>query len=85
MEETAGNRVNGYPIDWTNIVPSADGSAMIFGNWEDLFVGEWGGFDVVIDPFTQAGSAQIIITINAWNDAIVAEPKSFAVLKGITA
>lgn len=85
MEEAAGNRVNGYPIDWTNIVPSADGSAMIFGNWEDLFVGEWGGFDVVIDPFTQAGSAQIIITINAWNDAVVAEPKSFAVLKGITA
>lgn len=85
MEEAAGNRVNGYPADWTNIVPSADGSVMIFGNWEDLFVGEWGGFDIVIDPYTQAGSAQIIITINAWNDAIVAEPKSFAVLKGITA
>lgn len=85
MEEAAGNVVNGYPADWTNIVPSADGSVMIFGNWEDLFVGEWGGFDVVIDPYTQAGSAQIIITINAWNDAIVAEPKSFAVLKGITA
>ena len=85
MEEAAGNRVNGYPADWTNIVPSADGSAMIFGNWEDLFVGEWGGFDIVIDPYTQAGSAQIIITINAWNDAIVAEPKSFAVLKGIQA
>lgn len=85
MEEAAGNRVNGYPADWTNIVPSADGSVMIFGNWEDLFVGEWGGFDIVIDPYTQAGSAQIIITINAWNDAIIAEPKSFAVLKGITA
>lgn len=85
MEETAGNRVNGYPADWTNLVPSADGSAMIFGNWEDLFIGEWGGFDLVVDPFTQAGSAQTVITINAWNDALVAEPKSFAVLKGITA
>lgn len=85
MEETAGNRVNGYPADWTNLVPSADGSAMIFGNWEDLFIGEWGGFDLVVDPFTQAGSAQTVITINAWNDALIAEPKSFAVLKGITA
>ena len=85
MEETAGNRINGYPADWTNLVPSADGSAMIFGNWEDLFIGEWGGFDLVVDPFTQAGSAQTVITINAWNDALVAEPKSFAVLKGITA
>ena len=85
MEETAGNRVNGYPADWTNLVPSADGSAVIFGNWSDLFIGEWGGFDIVIDPFTQSGSAQTVITINAWNDALVAEPKSFAVLKGITA
>lgn len=85
MEETAGNRVNGYPAEWTNLVPSADGSAMIFGNWEDLFIGEWGGFDLVVDPFTQAGSAQTVITINAWNDALVAEPKSFAVLKGIQA
>lgn len=85
MEETAGNRVNGYVADWTNIVPSANGSVMIFGNWEDLFIGEWGGFDLVVDPFTQAGSAQTLITINAWNDALVAEPKSFAILKGITA
>ena len=85
MEEAAGNVVNGYPADWTNLVPSADGSVMIFGNWQDLFVGEWGGFDVVIDPFTQAGSAQTVITINAYNDGVVAEPKSFAVLKGIAA
>lgn len=89
LEEAAAGNLNGYPCEWTNIVPSDTGasnkgSAMIFGNWEDLFVGEWGGFDMVVDPFTQAGSAQTIITINAWNDALVAEPKSFAVLTGIT-
>lgn len=85
MEEAAGKRLNGYPVDWTNLVPSADGSALVFGNWNDLFVGEWGGFDIVVDPYTEAGSAQVIITINAWNDGLVAEPKSFAVLTGITA
>lgn len=85
IDDPAARMLNGYPIDWTNIVPSKDGSVMIFGNWNDLFVGEWGGFDLVIDPYTEAGSAQIIITINAWNDALVAEPKSFAVLTGITA
>ena len=85
MEEAAGNVVNGYPADWTNLVPSADGSVMIFGNWQDLFVGEWGGFDVVIDPFSHAGSAQVVITINGYNDGVIAEPKSFAVLKGIQA
>ena len=84
IDDPAARMLNGYPIDWTNIVPSEGGSSMIFGNWNDLFVGEWGGFDLVIDPFTEAGSAQIIITINAWNDALIAEPKSFAVLTGIT-
>lgn len=84
IDDPAARMLNGYPIDWTNIVPSEGGSSMIFGNWNDLFVGEWGGFDLVIDPFTESGSAQIIITINAWNDAIIAEPKSFAVLTGIT-
>lgn len=85
LEEAAGKVLNGYPADWTNIVPSKDGSALIFGNWQDLFIGEWGGFDIVVDPYTEAGSAQVIITINAWNDGIAAEPKSFAVLTGITA
>lgn len=84
IDDPAARMLNGYPIDWTNIVPSEGGSSMIFGNWNDLFVGEWGGFDLVIDPFTEAGSAQIIITINAWNDALITEPKSFAVLTGIT-
>lgn len=84
IDDPSARMLNGYRIDWTNILPSDEGSAMIFGNWEDLFIGEWGGFDIVVDPFTQSGSAQIVITINAWNDALIAEPKSFAVLTGIT-
>lgn len=79
-------RLNGYPCEWTNLVPSnltkgtASGicSAMIFGNFQDLYIGEWGGLDLVVDPYTKAGSGEVVITINAWNDVLVAEPKSFA-------
>lgn len=86
------DRVNGFGIEWTNLVPSnlTKGtasqvcSAMIFGNFEDLYIGEWGGLDLVIDPFTKAGSGEVLLTVNAWNDAIVAEPKSFAAIKDIT-
>jgi HK97 family phage major capsid protein len=77
--------LNGYPFEWTNLVPSdlvkSTGtalSAMIFGNFNDLFLGEWGGLDIVIDPYTQAKSAQILFILNSWNDVLVAEPKSFA-------
>lgn len=78
--------LNGYTIDYSNAVDADENGDhnMVFGNWNDLVIGEWGGLDIVVDPYTEATSAQIIITVNSWNDALVAEPKSFAVLKGIT-
>lgn len=93
IDPTSNTRnLNGYPIDWTNLVPSnlSKGSgtklsAMIFGNWEDLVVAQWGGLDIVIDPYTSARKAEINIVFNAWNDVKVVEPKSFAVIKDIVA
>lgn len=78
-------RMNGFPCEWSNLVPSdltkgtATGicSAMIFGNFRDLYAGSWGGLDLVVDPYTHASTAEVIITINAFNDILVAEPKSF--------
>ena len=87
-------KVNGYPIDYTNLVPSTlkkgssqSGvlSAMIFGNWEDLYIGQWGGLDIVVDPFTLADYGDVRIVLNAWNDVKVVEPKSFAAIKDIDA
>lgn len=87
------NILNGYPVEWSNFVPSnltkgtaADKcSAVIFGNFQDLYVGQWGGVDVVVDPYTRAGYGDVVITLNAWNDALVAEPKSFAAIKDVLA
>lgn len=85
-------RLNGYKVDWTTLVPSnltkgtgTGLSALIFGNWEDLWVGEWGGIDLVVDPFTLATTAEIRFVLNAWNDVKVVEPKSFAAIQDITA
>ena len=57
---------------------------MIFGNFEDLYIGQWGGIDLVVDPYTLATSGEIRFVLNAYNDVLVAEPKSFAVIKDIT-
>ena len=86
------SRINGYVIDWTNLVPSnltkgtASGvcSAMIFGNFEDLYIGHWGGIDIVVDPFTLAAQADVRIVLNSWDDCVVVEPKSFAAIKDLT-
>ena len=83
---------NGYDVEWTNLVPSnltkgsASGScsAMIFGNWEDLYIGHWGGVDIVIDPYTLAAYGDVRFVLNSWDDCAVVEPKSFAAIKDIT-
>lgn len=88
-----GGSVNGYKFDWSNLVPSnltkgtasEKCSALIFGNFNDLYIGQWGGIDIVIDPYTAAATGDVVMTLNAWNDALVAEPKSFAVIKDIIA
>ena len=93
IEEGAERRMNGYPCHMSSYVPSnltkgtAAGicSALFFGNWADLYIGEWGGLDIVVDPFTHAGSGEVVMTINAYNDVLVAQPKSFAVIRDIKA
>jgi HK97 family phage major capsid protein len=55
LDDQAEARLAGYRVAFSNIVP-ADGtkstgtnlSAMIFGNWKDLLIGEFGGMDGVL-------------------------------------
>ena len=85
-------RLNGYMCEESNLVPDtltkgssgAVCSAAIFGNWEDLYIGHWGGVDIVVDELTLADTADVRIVLNSWDDCVVAEPKSFAAIKDIT-
>lgn len=44
-----GNEVNGYPVLCTSAVA---GKGIIFGNFADLVIGQWGGIDLTVDPYT---------------------------------
>ena len=93
LDALVANTVNGYKIAMTNLVPSnltkgtaaSKCSAMIFGNWNDLYIGSWGGLDLIVDPYTGKRKGEIEICVNAYNDALVAEPKSFAAITDILA
>ena len=86
------DKLNGYPIEWTNLVPSnlTKGtasqvcSAMIFGNFEDLYIGHWGGIDIVVDPYTLAANGDVRIVLNSWDYCKVVEPASFAAIVDLT-
>ena len=51
-----GNQANGYPVHRTNQIPA---STMIFGNWRDLLIGQWGALDMFPDPYTLGDSAGV--------------------------
>lgn len=81
--------VNGYPMFFTSLVPStltkgtASGiaHAILFGNWEELYVMQWGGIDLVVNPFSLDTTSQVRVTINSWWDIAVRHKESFSAMK----
>lgn len=67
-------KINGYPLLATNAVVSTygaagDGNMVAFGNWADLCIAQWGGYDITVDPYTAAKTNQIVLVINVYFDA----------------
>lgn len=65
--------LNGYKALRTNSIPSkiGDGSdefGIAFGNWADYFIGQWGGIELMVDPYTQATKGMVRLIVNSyWN------------------
>ncbi len=66
-------QLNGYRAFRTNNIPKeiGDGSdeyGIAFGNWADYFLGQWGGIEMLVDPYTQALKGTIRLVVNSyWN------------------
>ena len=72
---TDAGTVNGYQFTVSNQMQTND---VLFGNFADCVVGMWSGLDVVIDPYTQSASGQVILTVHQDFDVAVRRPQSFA-------
>jgi len=81
--------LNGYRAAATNQVPSnldkgsSSGvcSAIIYGNWTDLMIGEWGVLEIIADPFTLKKQGLIELTSFMMADVAVRRAQSFAAMK----
>jgi HK97 family phage major capsid protein len=81
-------QVGGYPVYQSTLVPNnltkgtASGvcSAIIFGDFAQLYIAQWAGLDFVVDPYSLAGKAQVKVTINSWWDIAVRQKKAFAAI-----
>ena len=82
--------VNGYRAGASNQVPSnltkgsgTDLSAMIFGNWNDLVIGQWGFLDVLVDPYTQGKKGNLQIIVHQDADIAIRRVESFSIINDI--
>jgi HK97 family phage major capsid protein len=83
--------VNGYDAYVSNNVSSAytKGSSsgvcsgVAFGNWADLFIGMWGGLDLLLDPYSAATSGGKRVVALQDCDIAVRRGGSFAVSKDV--
>ena len=84
-----GNMVNGYNAAVSNQVPSnltkgtASGvcSAVLFGNFADLIIGQWGALDLMVDPYTNSTSGTVRVVALQDVDVAVRHAESFAAMK----
>ena len=80
--------LNGYRAFVSTQVPSnltkgtgTNLHAVLFGNFNELIVGQWAGLDVVVDPYTSSKNALVTIVVNSWWDAALRHAASFAAIK----
>lgn len=74
----AGNTVNGYACEVTNQVNAGH---VIFGNFQDLLIGLWGGLEISVDTASLAKSGGVRILAFQDCDIALRRPESFTVGK----
>jgi HK97 family phage major capsid protein len=79
--------MNGYPVFRTNVIASnaaivepatPANYGIVFGNWADLIIGQWGALDITVDPYSKADQAFVRIIVNSYWDAMPRRAVSFA-------
>jgi HK97 family phage major capsid protein len=76
--------IDGYGVSVTANVPSnlakstttGGLSAMIFGDFSQIVTGQFGGVELIVDPYTKARTGQISLTMNSFMDSTVLQPNA---------
>jgi HK97 family phage major capsid protein len=80
--------MNGYRAEASTQVPSAlvkgtsiDCHAIIFGDWSQLVIGEWGAFELITDPYRLKKQGMIEVTSFQMVDVILRYAEAIAAMK----
>ncbi|MEL6694316.1 MAG: phage major capsid protein, partial [Pseudomonadota bacterium] len=88
----SGLSIAGHTAAFTSLVPSnftlgsgTELSALIFGAWSELLIGQWGGIDVIVDDKTESDRGNVRITAHSEWDIALRNAQSFAAITDILA
>lgn len=81
------NSLYGYNAEFTSNVPSnldsgdggSDASALIFGDFSQLLVGLFGSPSIIVDPYTNSTSGDVVISVMQEVDVALRNAASFAI------
>ena len=84
-----GSELNGYRADVSTQVPSTltKGSssgvchAIVFGNWADLIIANWGMVDIIVNPYTKSKEGLVELVVNSFWDVGVKHAGSFSAMQ----
>jgi len=75
-----GGTIDGYPAYVTNVFTD---DTIIFGNFAELFYGQWGGLDLLVNPYSLDTYAQVRVVIAGYFDIGIRHGQSFARIDNI--
>jgi len=72
-----GDQCNGYPIMRSTNALKGAVKETIFGNWNELMVGMWGGLELIVNPYKHSEKGITVLTAFQDLDTQVRHPASF--------
>lgn len=69
-------KIDGFEVNVAGTIASGN---IFLGNWADVLVGQWGGLEVIVDPYTKARSGALVITATLLADVGIRNPEGFVV------
>ena len=72
--------MEGGAIDGTEVLNTSnvEEQNVVYGDFSNLAIGQWGSIDLLVDPYTKAADGQVRLVVNAFFDAKVLRNGAFA-------
>lgn len=55
--------------------------AIVFGNWQEMIIGQWAGLYIVVNPYTLDTNSEVRVTVSGWFDVAIRHAASFSAMQ----